>query len=327
MRADRLLSLLMLLQSRGQMTAGELAQALEVSERTIYRDVDALCAAGVPIYAETGRDGGYALLDSYRTTLTGLTEGEVRALFMLSIPAPLAELGVSQHLKAALLKLSAALPESRRQDEERVRQRFYLDSSWWHQGDEPVPYLQTIHQAVWEDRKLQISYRLPFSLQIQKVIDPYGLVAKSGLWYLVYAHNQNIRVHKIADLLEVCLLPEHFEHPAGFDLASYWRSWCAEREKSHSLYPVTIAVAPDFLPILPWYFGNAIRARITEAAPADEKGWVTLTLSFESLEAARDRILSFGGGVRVVEPLALRLSLADYAAQIVDLYTDGGADL
>jgi predicted DNA-binding transcriptional regulator YafY len=321
------LSLLMLLQSRGQMSARELARALEVSERTIYRDVEALSLAGVPIYAESGRDGGYALLDSYRTTLTGLTEGEVRALFMLSIPAPLIELGVSQHLRGALLKLSAALPESRRQDEERVRQRFYLDSSWWHQGDEPVAYLQTIHQAVWEDRKLQISYRLPFSLGIQQVVDPYGLVAKAGVWYLVYAHNQSIRVHKIADLLEVCLLPEHFEHPDEFDLASYWQAWCSEREKNHSLYPVTVAVAPDFLPILPWYFGNTIRARIAHSPPADEEGWVTLQLSFESLEAARDRLISFGRGMRVVEPLALRLSLADYAAQIVDLYADGGADL
>lgn len=145
MRADRLLSLLMLLQIRGRMTARELAKELEVSERTIYRDIDALSIAGVPVYGEPGPEGGYALVDSYRTNLTGLTEGEVRALFMLSIPAPLADLGVSHELRAALPKLSAALPNARRRDEERVRQRFHLDSTWWRQGEERVPHLQTIH--------------------------------------------------------------------------------------------------------------------------------------------------------------------------------------
>ena len=134
MRADRLLSLLMLLQTRGRMTAVCLSHELEVSERTIYRDINALSATGVPIYGEPGREGGYSLLDSYRTSLTGLNEGEVRALFMMQIPDALAQLGVSQELKAALLKLTAALPAARRADEEKVRQRFYLDSTPWHEG-------------------------------------------------------------------------------------------------------------------------------------------------------------------------------------------------
>jgi len=148
----------MLLQIRGRMTARELGKKLEVSERTIYRDIDALSAAGVPVYGEPGPEGGYALVDSYRTNLTGLTKGEVRALFMLGIPAPLADLGMSQELGAALLKLSAALPDARRHDEERVCfcQRFHLDSTWWRQGEELVPHLQTIHQAVWQDRKLHL---------------------------------------------------------------------------------------------------------------------------------------------------------------------------
>ena len=143
MRADRLLSLLMLLQARGRMTAQELAAELEVSERTIYRDINALSASGVPVYAESGPGGGCALLDSYRTNLTGLTADEARALFMLNIPAALDQLGVTQELKAALLKLSAALPEARRRDEERIRQRIHLDSTWWFQAEEPLPHLQT----------------------------------------------------------------------------------------------------------------------------------------------------------------------------------------
>ena len=160
MRADRLLSLLMLLQARGRLTAPKLAQELEVSERTIYRDIDALSAAGVPVYGEAGAGGGYALLDSYRTNLTGLTEGEVRALFMLSIPKPLADLGVGRELGAALRKLAAALPSARRDDEERVRQRFLLDAVGWEQVEESAPHLPTVHQAVWEDRRLHLAYRI-----------------------------------------------------------------------------------------------------------------------------------------------------------------------
>ena len=164
MRADRLLSILMLLQARGRLTAGELARELEVSERTIYRDVDALSASGVPIYGDRGPDGGYALLDSYRTSLTGLTEREVRALFMLSIPAPLADLGVDGELRTALHKLAAALPDARRGDEERVRRRIHLDAVWWSREHEPVPYLAAIHEAVWQDRRLSIRYRQAFGV-------------------------------------------------------------------------------------------------------------------------------------------------------------------
>ena len=321
MRADRLLSLLMLLQTRGRMTAKKLAEELEVSERTIYRDIDALSAAGVPVYGESGPEGGYALLDHYRTNLTGLTEGEVRALFMLSIPAPLADLGVSQELKAALLKLSAALPDVHRRDEQRVRQRFHLDSTWWHQVDESVPHLPVIHQAVWQDRKLYLAYRLPLAIEVEQLVDPFGLVAKAGVWYLVYALSGCVRTHRVSGLLDARMSEESFVRPADFDLAAFWEAWCAEREESRSYYPVTVRVAPDFLPELPRTFGDRMRAKIAQAGPPDAEGWTTLELSFESLEAARDRILGFGRGVEVVEPRALRRSIMDFAAQIVALYT------
>ncbi len=320
MRADRLLSSLMLLQARGRMTAKTLAEELEVSERTIYRDMEALSIAGVPLYSEAGPEGGFALLDSYRTTLTGLTEGEVRALFMLSIPAPLAELGVSQELRSALLKLSAALPDARRHDEEQVRQRFHLDSTWWHQGEDSVPHLQTIHQAVWQDHKLNLKYRPMPTVEIEQQVDPYGLVAKAGVWYLVCARNSRVRVHRVSDLLDARVTGETFERLAQFDLAAFWRTWCIEREKRHVAYPVLVRVGPDFIPWLPMYFGNHIRDKIAQAGPPDAEGWITLELDFESLEAARDRILDLGRGVEVLKPLALRKSIADYAAQIVTLY-------
>jgi predicted DNA-binding transcriptional regulator YafY len=318
MRADRLLALMMLLQTRGRMTAHALATELEVSERTIYRDVDALSAAGVPIYGEAGNAGGYALLDSYRTNLTGLSAGEVRALFMLNIPAPLADLGVSQELKSALLKLTAALPAARRPDEENVRQRFYLDSVGWQRDDEAVPFLKTLHQAVWENRKLYLTVRA-FATQVQKLVEPYGLVAKAGVWYLVCAAFGQVRVHRVSYLIDARLADETFTRPADFDLAAYWRASCAEREQNRATFVARVRVAPEFVAVLPRYFGNALREQIARAEKSPD-GWLTLELAFESFEAARDRLLAFGRGVEVIEPEALRTSVADFAEQIVALY-------
>lgn len=322
MRADRLLALLMLLQIRGQMTAKALAKELAVSERTIYRDVDALCTAGVPIYSETGQEGGYGLLASYRTTLTGLTEGELRALFMLSVPAPLNALGMNQDLRSALLKLVAAVPEGQRGEEERVRRRFYLDSTWWHQSEETTPHLRTVQQGVWQDRIVQLSYRVGPALIVDQGAEPYGLVAKAGVWYLVCVQNGGLRVHRVADLLDARLTAQSFVHKTDFDLAAFWQNWCAEQEQNDVDYPVLLRVAPTFIAALPIYFGERIRPQIAQAGPADADGWLTIEVAFASLEVARNRILAFGRGVEVLEPLALRKSVLDFATQIVALYQD-----
>lgn len=320
MRADRLISLLMLLQTRGRMTARKLAGELEVSERTIYRDIEALSAAGIPVYSETGREGGYALLDSYRTSLTGLNQGEVRALFMLSIPAPLAELGLSQELRAVLLKLSAALPIERRGEEYRVRQRFYLDSDWWHQDEELVPHLKTIYQAVWEDRRINLTYRPIPGIQIEQVVEPYALVAKAGSWYLVSARKGSLHVHRLSSLLGVKYSGETFDRPEDFDLVAFWKNWCLEQEKRRALYPVTLRFSPEILPYLSMFFGDRIQAKVGQAGPPDENGWLTLEISFESLEAARGRLLGFGRDIEVLAPTALRKSILDFARQTVSLY-------
>jgi predicted DNA-binding transcriptional regulator YafY len=322
MRADRLLSILMLLQARGRMTAQELATELEVSERTIYRDMDALSAAGVPVYAERGPGGGCTLLDRYRTTLTGLNRDEVRALFMLSIPAPLADLGVDQELKAALFKLAAALPASRRRDEALIRQRIHLDSVGWTETREPAPHLHTLQQAVWQDRKLTVLYRLPFQTEARWLVEPYGLVAKATAWHLVCARNQSWRVYRASLVLDARLSEETFQRSPDFDLASFWESWCTDIEENRPCYPVTVRVAPDLIPWLPHYFGEPIREEIARArsrSPGEEHGLI-ITLPFETLEDARARILGFGRAVEVLEPLALRKSIADYASQIVRLY-------
>jgi predicted DNA-binding transcriptional regulator YafY len=322
MRADRLLSILMLLQAHGRITARVLSQELEVSERTIYRDVEALSQAGVPVYAERGPGGGIALLDSYRTNLTGLTEDEVRALFMLSIPAPLIELGISQELKAALRKLSAALPDTRRSEEERARQRIYLDSAWWNVREETPPHLHTLHQAVWQNCRLLIKYWPeigPFNMQVEHLLDPYGLVAKASVWYLVAAREGRPRIYRVSRILSAQPTGDHFDRPSNFNLEECWKAQCKQIEENRSSYPVTLRVSPALLPYLLNYLGERSRGITSQGAPGD-KGWVTVELPFEYEWEARTFVLGWGRAVEVLEPEVLRLSVIDYAGQVLGLY-------
>ena len=325
MRADRLISILMLLQARGRLTAAELAKELEVSERTIYRDIDALSYAGVPVYGEVGREGGYALLDSYRTSLTGLTEGETRALLMLNIPAPLKDLGLGQDLHSGLLKLSASITNLHKDEEERIRRRFFLDSIWWRQGGDSIPHLHTIYTALKNDRCLILKYQPEAMVPVvlEAVVQPYGLVAKAGVWYLVFSRNEKVRVRRVAHLLAAEVSDQVFDYPVDFDLETFWKSWCAERERRFKEYRVEVRISPEMIPYLPMVFGERVQSQQTESNEPDSHGWISLELSFDSLESARSRLLGLGGSVEVLRPVALRKSLADYARQIVDLYERG----
>jgi predicted DNA-binding transcriptional regulator YafY len=251
--------------------------------------------------------------------LTGLSESEVRALFILNMPGLLARLGLSQDLKAAMLKLTAALPESRRHEEERVRQRYFIDASWWSQAVEPLPQLQTIQQAVWEDRKLASTYVPLFDIQIERVVDPYGLAAKAGAWYLVFAHRNRVRARQVATILDARLCPEKFERPLDFDLGKFWQGWCQEEAQNFSGYSVTLRVSERALPLVLRRFGNRLGAQLAEA-PEDASGSRVLTLNFRWINEARDSLLPFGSGVEVLEPYALRASIADIADRTARLY-------
>jgi predicted DNA-binding transcriptional regulator YafY len=320
MRADRLLSLLLLIQSRGQMTAQDLADELEVSERTIYRDITALSASGVPVYASRGPGGGVRLIEEYRTTLTGLTPDETRALFMLSIPAPLLQLGMGEKFKGALLKLSASLPEGRRADESRTRQRIHLDSSWWFQAEQQVPCLQTIQQALWQDRRLRIKVRWDFfNTEFEQDAEPYGLVAKANIWYLVYGRGGTPKVTRVSQIIEAELTPEGFTRPPEFQLGAFWEAWCREYE-TQPPFCARVRVAPEALPMLGEYLGERARGGLSQQHVPDQDGWVTLDLPFESFITARTRLLGLGRAVEVLEPQALRRSLIDFAEQIVGFY-------
>ena len=320
MRADRLLSLLMLLQTHGQMSARELADELEVSERTIYRDITALSTAGVPVYASRGPGGGVRLIEEYRTTLTGLTPDETRALFMMSMPAPLMQLGMGATFKGALLKLSAALPDTRRVDEARTRQRILLDSSWWFQSAQQVPCLQVIQQALWQDRQLRIKVRWDFfNTEFEQEAEPYGLVAKANVWYLVYGRGGNPHVTRVSQIVEAEWMPECFTRPADFDLEEFWEEWCREYE-SRPAFLAQVRVAPEALSLLAEYVGDHARDHLNQSASPDQDGWVTLDLPFESFGAARTRLLGLGRAVEVLEPESLRKSVVDFAEQIVGFY-------
>ena len=327
MRADRLLSMLMLLQTRGRMTAEELAEKLEVSPRTIYRDLDALSIAGVPVYSERGPSGGISLLEDYRTNLTGLTRDEVQALFMFTVPGLFAALKIDKTQQAANLKLIAALPAPFQKDVEWVRQRIHLDPAGWHQPAEAMPYLSTIQEAVWQNRRLRIVYRRSDGEWVKRMVDPYGLVAKTSVWYLVAGMMRGIFTYRVSRIREVVLTGYYFERPDDFDLPAFWTKWCAEFEASHDQYEVTLRVHPEEIPLLVQTFGEGIHTLFEQAGSPDEEGCYALSLTFESQEAACQKLLGLGTRVEVVGSQALRERMLEMARQLVGFYTSNNKTL
>lgn len=322
MRADRLISIIMLLQTHEKMTAGELSQQLEVSMRTIYRDILALNAAGVPIYTDRGPNGGIALLESYRTTLTGMNEDEIRALSMLNIPQALVELGVGQKLKSALLKLGGSLPASQLMVQAQTQQRIYLDSTSWDEPSKHPPHLGMIHQAVWQDQLVRLVYRGSFDAEIEFVVQPIGLVTKMNTWYFVGSDKGYVRVFNIAKILAVEITGENFTRDEGFNLVEFWKDWCKQYHESRPIYRVLIKITPQTIPNLYHYFGEEVSVQMIEDEPPNDGKWVKAIAQFEHFFQAREKILSLGRDVEVLEPEALKLSIIDFAKQIIDLYLD-----
>ncbi len=245
MRADRLISILMLLQSHGRMTAHELANKLEVSERTIYRDMEGLSNAGIPVYTERGPGGGCALMDGYQTRLTGLTETEVQTLFMSNHAALFNDLGLNTTFEAAMRKLHAALPASSRESAEWIQQRFHFDASWWYHKDNVYSYLNIIQAALLQDYKLYLYYQEDDGVISKKTIEPYGLVAKADVWYLIGSHACTMKVLRVERIQHAEMVVETFTRPQDFDLAHYWADYCKETEMQHPTYAVPLRLAPD----------------------------------------------------------------------------------
>jgi predicted DNA-binding transcriptional regulator YafY len=322
MRADRLISIVMLLQTHERMTADELSRELEVSPRTIYRDITSLNVAGIPIYTDRGPGGGIALLESYRTTLTGMNEDETQALFMLSIPQALVELGVDQKLKRALLKLTAALPPRQQIIQAHTQQRIYLDSTPWQMIEEPAPHLAVLHTAVWNDKRVRLVFQGGFDTRIEMEMEPLGLVAKMNTWYLVGRANEFLRVLKIADILKVEALAEDFIREADFDLATFWTEWCAASINRRTVYEAKLRMAPGLVAKLNLYLGGEVKYTISDNDEVGTNDWKVVTILYDNFFSARESILNFGRAAEVLEPYVLRLSVIDYARQIIAFYQE-----
>jgi predicted DNA-binding transcriptional regulator YafY len=318
MRADRLLSLLMFLQNRGRTTTDRLAEELEVSRRTIVRDLYALRVAGFPVYTERGPHGGVYLHEDFRVRLTDLTQDELAALFTFSVPAPLADLGMGAEAKGALLKLAAALPAARQDVERDVRSRLYLDPNPWRASRERIPTLSTLRQAVWEDRWVRATFLRVRQIPIEHEIAPYALVAKGRAWYVVWRRRDGeLRVDRASDVIEAKLMDETFDRPPGFDLAGFWTAWAAAYETSRWFFPVTLRTTAEALPSLERDLGRRIR-RTGDAEQGSMS--IEVEMTFDHFEHARAALLAYGGAVEVIEPDALRLSIADFGRRIVETY-------
>ncbi|MFG2212691.1 helix-turn-helix transcriptional regulator [Streptomyces sp. NPDC048638] len=322
MSAGRLLSVLLLLQSRGRMSARGIADELGVSVRTAYRDLARLQAEGIPVYAETGRAGGYQLLEGYRTRLTGLSEGEARALFFAGLPGPAADLGLAAEVTAARLKLLAALPAGLREEAARTAAVFHLDAPGWYREPEQTPYLTLFVDAVLTRRVVEVRYRRWRTPQeVDRRLRPYGLVLKSGVWYLVAASKSRIATYRITQVLDAMVSDERFDRPPDFDLGAYWTSYLDDFQTRRYTGRATIRLSPRGLRRLPDNVPpEVVRAVESTATAVGDDGWVEAVVPTESTEHACGELLRLGIDVEVVAPTELRQAMADTVGLLARAY-------
>ncbi|MEF3116711.1 helix-turn-helix transcriptional regulator [Streptomyces chrestomyceticus] len=340
MRADRLLSLLLLLQNRGRMTAAELAAELEVSLRTVYRDVEALGAAGVPVRSERGPDGGYSLVDGYRTRLTGLNDAEAESLFLAGVPGAARELGLGAVLATAQLKLQAALPPGLADRTRRLQDRFHLDATAWFRHTDPVPHLASVARAVWEQRTLRVHYRAWNGAAAHRELLPLGLVLKSGIWYVVAwtdgpppadaarpgdttspgDDTVRTRTYRISRLVHAETTDTPFERPAGFDLAACWEESSRRLEARLHHTTARLRISPRAQRLLPMQFGAAGSQALEGAGPPDHEGWVLVDLPVEAPAVAVGDLLRLGTEAEVLGPPGLRAAVARTASELAERY-------
>ncbi|MFI6597555.1 helix-turn-helix transcriptional regulator [Nonomuraea sp. NPDC050536] len=308
MRAARLMSLLLLLQGRGGMTAAELAKELEVSERTVHRDVLALSEAGIPVYADRGRGGGYRLLDGYRTRLTGLDRAEAEALFLSGVPGALREMGLQEVAATARLKAAAALSPGLRDAPATAAQRFHLDAPGWFAGEKPPPdALVPLARAVWNDRRVATVYK-----DRLRVLDPYGLVLKAGAWYLVASG----AIYRVDRFGAVEVLEETFERDLAFDLAAFWAEQSAVFTRSLLRTQITLRLTERGVRMLRFVADPAALDDALASLQPDG----TVRLGVEGIDVAYSQVLRFGPEAEVLDPPELREMLRDATSRMSALY-------
>jgi predicted DNA-binding transcriptional regulator YafY len=314
MRSSRLLALLLLLQRRQRATAAELAAELEVSVRTLYRDIAALLAAGVPVWTEPGPHGGIRLVEGWRTRLDGLTADEAGALLLSGAPQAIADLGLDAVALSARLKLDATLPPELRSRVARIRERFLLDAPAWFARPEPLTALPVVAAAVWEARALDLRYG---GRPASRRVEPLGLVLKAGTWYLVARQRGELRTYRVGRIDHAELRDERFTRPDDFDLPAWWAASSAAFDRSLLVYPCRLRLSPWAQRRLPDLIPHdAIRRMLADAGPPDADGWREVELLLEGEEVGADQLSGLGAGVEVLEPLALRRRLHEIGAEM-----------
>lgn len=317
MRADRLLNLLLLLQNRGKMSSRQLAELLEVSERTIVRDIEALSAAGIPVYAERGSRGGWVLADSYRTNLTGMRPEEIVSLLLANHNELLKDLGIQGDFQAAYQKLLAAAPAPIRQDAELIRERLHIDGAGWHASEEAFPWLSAVQEAVWAQRKLRIRYRKEEGIT-ERIIHPLGLVAKRNVWYVAAEQEPDgeLRTFRISRLEEASLLDETFMRPEGFDLAAYWEQSTTRFKSELPRYVARVRTTEAGLDRL----RKERFIKVLQVENSDNQGQILAEVDLQTLDWACGVILRIGRDAEVLEPQELRERMISEAQAILASY-------
>jgi predicted DNA-binding transcriptional regulator YafY len=306
-----LVRLLLLLQTRGKMTAAALADELEVSVRTVYRDLEALSGAGVPVYAEAGPGGGCQLLSGYRSPLTRLSTTEAEALLAAAPGSHLAELGLGTALVDAQLKVLAELPEPLRARAQAAAQRFHLDTAGWFRASTTPPQLSQLVRAVWEDRLVEVDYGRRDGTRRTRVVEPLGLVVKAGIWYLVGRTDGALRTYRVSRMGQIRVDDATFDRPEVFDLRHYWETWAAEFEAGLPHVEVVVRLRPEAIPRLRAAVDARFRDQVQWDTPKAADGRQTVTVVFERVAYAQGPLLAMGGQVEVVAPAELRQALAD----------------
>jgi predicted DNA-binding transcriptional regulator YafY len=322
MRASRLLSILMLLQTRSRMSAPALAAELEVSQRTILRDIDQLSAAGVPIWSDRGRDGGFQLREGWSTDLTGLTENEAQALFLSGMPSAAAELGLGSASTSARLKMLASLPEELRENAERVNARLHFDPIDWFRAAVPTDHLQIIAHCVWHERIANMQYE-SWKGTKERSIKPLGLVLKAGIWYTAALADdaKEARIYRLSNIHRLTLTGTSFRRPKKFYLAKFWKESTARFETEIYRDVATVRVSKRGMKSLSELSATVSEAaRRTATSDSENQAWTKIIIPIESIDHAAGQMLSIGADVEVLEPIALRVRILELVDTIKMLY-------
>ncbi|TLS36827.1 helix-turn-helix transcriptional regulator [Pseudalkalibacillus caeni] len=319
MRADRLISILLLLKKRGKVTTKELAQELEVTQRTIHRDMEALISAGIPIFSERGKGGGWSIMDNWQNRLSWLKNEEVQSLFIPSSNNLLADLGFNEISEKAREKLYSSVPYQHKEEAIKLWERVYIDTSTWKDRTEHQAFITDIKRALFNEKKLKIIYEKYNGKSDERIIEPLGLVSKGDKWYLVALKKGEYRNYRVSRIKSVIMLDEEFTYPSYFNLQSYWKKSKKEFVNNLPRYIVQVKVLSSIIPRLK-FTGKFVE--VIEVGNNDIDQWLPVTLSFHSEEEAVEYIFGFGNKMKVANPVHLKDTLIIMAKDVIDMYKE-----